>query len=252
VSEIDVTRPETFAEAADLCERAGLRGILTFEQARDADARRGHQPDWKRTVRHEAGHFGAYADRSVSFGCLVIYDDGSGALEAGPRPPSPIPSERMRTLEAGIAAELGGLVAESVILGSVEPWGGHLDIVRAFARADDDERLVREVLQQLTQTFEQHQEALVDVAIALRRERRVDRATCIQLVRNKGWLVEIEPRYEKTTPAEVRRRIALAEATMGQSRFSRLIDADRADAKALRARIEAEVDAEMAAEDEDL
>jgi len=194
-----IITPQAFNAARSLCLLANLR-VMTFDEASAASHARRGRPDFARTMTHECGHGGAYLDRSHGFSDLFVRADGSGALSplAGKRRRPP-PPERWGSLDARVASELGGVVAEMVILGSVEPYESIQDMQRAFARADGDAAFVREQVRRLTSTFQTHRGALRHMADALRRSGRLDHAQCMRLARDAGWPVQ-EPRFEPFTP----------------------------------------------------
>ncbi|MGH7294136.1 MAG: hypothetical protein ACRELB_04355 [Polyangiaceae bacterium] len=214
-----IITPEMFEEQRRRCELLGL-DALTYEQARDegSAARR------VRTSCHEIGHVGAHLHGDVEFASVDVHPGGGGAVRCFDPLRPPVARDGIPPLEARVAVQCGGLCAEAVLLGRVDPWGARVDTVRALALAAGDAHIIPEQVAELRQSFARHRDMLARLARALRRAASLSRADCVRLARAAGCLVPKRARYEPRSPPEELARMRAARE--GQRRQERKEHAD--------------------------
>jgi hypothetical protein len=197
-------RRPTAAEWTLVRERAQLAGLR-----RNLIEPGGVGDGLMRGAYHEAaGHAAVCMALSIDFRFAELQPDGDGVVWMGRRRLTAVPApDRIPSLGDRISWDVGGLLGEHLGLLSVDAWGARNDLQRAYTRAHGDAGLVREQVQRLEQLFAPHQHALDELAQALLLERSLDRAELVDIARDAGWMVDIEPRLDAWTPPEERQRI---------------------------------------------
>jgi hypothetical protein len=189
---------------------------------------------WRVAV-HEAGHALVHLVRGIDFALVRV----GGNDERGERIGGALsyaglaPSYPQASMADRLASDLGGAMAEAVVLGSIDPNGVEADIHDAFARTrvniEEPERtpvrleIVRGAGRCALRLLRQHREELVRLARALQEKGRLGRSTCVRLVGE----VPARPLYSPSqTLAEFRRGEAVRrELAARDRRLRRLADA---------------------------
>jgi hypothetical protein len=200
-----IITPEMFEEQRSRCELLGL-DALTYEQARDE----GSAGQRVRTSCHEVGHVHAHLHFDVEFASVDMHPGAGGAVRCFDPLCPPVAWDGIPPLEARLAVQCGGICAEAVLLGRVDPWGARVDTVRAFTLADGDARIIAEQVAGLRWGFKRNREALAQLARVLRRAASLSRADCVRLARAAGCLVPEHARYEPRSPPEELARMRAA------------------------------------------
>jgi hypothetical protein len=233
-----------------LARRAGLERFSTWE---------GHDAIWA-TSLHEAGHALAFIVSRTPFYCIELDVGGGGRLTAlAPRVDAigPACPETQQLIQ-----HAAGAAAQDVVIGAVGAVGAAEDLTVAFTLArtmahhtdrEHGEGLVRAAVVVAREIIVRERASVVALAEALRARGRLLYADCFAIMRRCG-LDAAEPTFSARR-AELDpwvRQAVLADCAAAvappPSFFTQRLDAERKEAAELRARIEREVDAQMAAE----
>lgn len=188
-----------FEEQRALAESLGIRA-WTEEQARKGESREERR---RRTSTHEAGHAFVHVLSAVRFAFAELLGDDHGRTFA-PRGSSQV---QLASVEARIACDLGGPVAEEVVLAAADPNGAWHDLTIARARADLP--FVREQAGRVRQLLTEHRAALERLASSLSGAGHLTADECRDELRKAG--VEVpSPRFDVSPPPEEWERCAAA------------------------------------------
>jgi hypothetical protein len=183
----------------------------------------------ERAVAHEVGHGMVYLCERLRFVEIEVCVDGSGALRKG----APDPALSRSTLDQRLRAEVGGVLGEEVLLGSIEAVGCTADLRYACARAgvinpevaaidDPGFELVRREVVKVREMFRPPATQRAMAAMAselLAGAERLTRDQCVEIARVVGVFVEA-PLYSTAIPdeSEERRQILAAQESFAQRR----------------------------------
>jgi hypothetical protein len=213
-------------------------------------------------IIHECAHaLARLFAPGTAFHCIEHAGDGSGQLVF--LAPGTSGIGRMAPILDQLVYLVAGPAAEDVLFGNVSA-GASRDLQRALLLASqtadphDVERgagRVRAAVAIARELVTRERVTLLALADELRARGRLTRAECVEGLRQRCGIELPEPLYGAVRPSLPDADVAavFADCVVAvdpPSPFTQRLDADRKEAAELRARIEREVDAEMAREDE--
>jgi len=207
---------ELFADLLGLCDSLGVRAMTEAEARRRESDGDDERP---RTCAHEAGHAFLHLLAGVRFGRVEVGGAAGARLVSRPAA-AEIPAVLcMPPIETRIATELGGAIAEEVIVGDVDPVGCWTDLRMALARATDPGQ-ARAQADRVRSMLNAHKHALSELASELGRTGVLTRAQCADVVRAAGCPVD-EPKFDPISPPDERARYEAARAEVRAQKEAR-------------------------------